>query len=63
MDVSVGVVTVSVAVPLMPLSDALIVEVPAATPVAIPVAATVAVAAVDEVHATLDVMFFEVPSL
>ena len=67
MDESVGgggvLETVSAAAPVTPLSAAEMVALPAATPVASPAALMVAMAALEEVHATLEVMLAVVPSL
>jgi hypothetical protein len=66
MAVSVGAVaavTVSVDVPVNPSAVALMVVMPAATPVASPVELTVAAAAFDEVHATPEVSAPVVPLL
>ena len=68
MDESVGgggvvLETVSAALPVTPLSVALIVAEPAATPVASPEALMVATAVLEEVHATLEVRLAVVPSL
>jgi hypothetical protein len=54
---------VSVAVPLIPLADAVMVEVPAATPVANPEEAIVATVVVAEVQVAVVVMSAVVPSL
>lgn len=56
-------VTVSLAVPLTPLSAAVMVEEPAATPVARPEAFIVATAVFALIHVTLLVTFFVVPLL
>ncbi len=56
-------VTVSVAVPLTPLNDAVTVAEPAATPVARPDALTVATAALEVVQLTVLVMLAVEPSL
>jgi hypothetical protein len=56
-------VTVSVAVPLTPLSDAVMVVAPAATPVARPAALMVAAAVLELDHVTEDVMLALEPSL
>jgi hypothetical protein len=55
--------TASVAVPLTPLSDAVIVVEPAATPVASPAKFTVATAAVELVQLAVVVTFAVEPSL
>jgi hypothetical protein len=57
MVVSVLAVTVKAAVPLMPLSDAVIVDVPEATPVAKPEALMEAAAVLELVHVAIDVTF------
>lgn len=57
------VVIVSVAVPLTPSSKAVIVDEPAATPVAIPAGAIVATDGVDDVQLTAVVTFAIEPSL
>jgi len=64
-DVSVGAVAVTVrdAVPLMPLRDAVIVDEPAATPVARPAEVMVAVAVLEDVQVTVAVMVLVEPSL
>jgi hypothetical protein len=54
---------VSIAVPLTPLLEAVMVEVPAATPVARPEPLMVAQDVFDDVQVTEFVMFFVVPSL
>jgi hypothetical protein len=63
MDDTVFAVTVSAAVPLMPLTVAVIVVEPAATPVARPAALTVAVAVLEELHVAVAVTFPLEPSL
>ena len=55
--VSVGAVTVRLAVPLTPLSDAVMVAVPAATPVATPAEVTVAAAELELVQVAVEVTF------
>ena len=60
---AVVAVTVSTVVPLTAPSVALIVDVPALTPVATPAALIVATPVVSEPHVTLDVRFGVVPSL
>ena len=61
--VTVFAVTVSAADPLTPLTVAVIVVEPAATPVASPPAPMVAVAALEEVHVAVVVTFPVDPSL
>jgi hypothetical protein len=61
--VTVAAVTVSVAVAVNPSAVALMVEVPAATPVASPVELTVAAVVFDEVHVTPEVSAPVVPLL
>src|SRR5882724_3459607 len=60
---AVVAVTVTTVVPLTAPSVALIVDVPALTPVATPAALIVATAVVAEPHVTVDVKFCDVPSL
>jgi hypothetical protein len=55
MDVTVAAVTVSVEVPLTPLRAAVMVEDPAATPVARPEALIVATDVFEEVHVACEV--------
>ena len=62
-DETVFAVTVSAAVPLMPLTVAVIVVDPAATPVASPAVLMVAVAVLDEIHVAVVVTLPVVPSL
>lgn len=61
--VSAVAVTVRAADPLTPLSDAVIVEEPAATPVAKPAEVMVAVAVPEDVQVTAEVIVFVEPSL
>ena len=68
MDESVGgggvlLVMVRAAVPLTPLRAAVMVEDPAATPVARPAALMVAIEVLEEVQVAVDVMLPVVPSL
>jgi hypothetical protein len=63
MDCNVAAVTVSVVEPAIVDDVAVIVEVPAAEPVARPAAVIVAVAAFDELHVAVVVRFWVVPSL
>ena len=60
---TVAAVTVSEAVPLTPLSVAVMVEEPAAWPVASPAALMLASEGLDELHVTVEVTFFVEPSL
>lgn len=62
-DDTVFAVTVSAAVPLIPLTVAVIVVDPAATPVASPPVVMVAVAVLDEIHVAVAVTFPVDPSL
>ena len=55
---NVAAVTVRVAVPVLPLKAAVMVEEPAATPVARPLLLTVAVDVLDEVQVTFVVIFW-----
>lgn len=55
--VAAGATTVRAAVPVTPLIDAVIVEVPGATPVATPAELTVAVDALELVHVAVEVTF------
>jgi hypothetical protein len=55
--VAAGAVTVRVAVPLTPLSEAVIVALPAATPVATPAEFIVAVDLLELVQVAVDVIF------
>ena len=65
MELRVGAVAVTVmaAVPLIPLSDAVIVVDPDATPLARPAVLMVATAVLALTHVTVVVMFFVEPSL
>ena len=66
MEESVGAaaaVTVSMAVPLMPLSDAVMVVAPAATAVARPAVLMVAAAVEELLHVTVEVILPVEPSL
>jgi len=62
-DVTALVATLSCAVPVMPLREADNLAVPGATPVAIPPAVMVAIAALELVHLTDDVTSAVVPLL
>ena len=62
-DTRTGAVTVSGVEPVMPLSVALMLEVPVATPVAKPLAVIVATPEADELHAAVFVTFCVVPLL
>jgi hypothetical protein len=62
-NVLAAAVTASAAVPLTPLSEAVILVAPAATPVASPAELMVAAAVLELVHVAEEVMFAVEPSL
>jgi hypothetical protein len=62
-DFRAAAVTVRVVLPDIPLSVAVTVVLPRPAPVANPLALIVAAEAMEELHATDDVMSFKVPSL
>jgi hypothetical protein len=61
--VTAAAVTVSVVEPVTPLIDAVIVVLPAAAPVAMPISLTVATDGLEEVHVAEDERFAVDPSL
>lgn len=63
MDINTGAVTINGVEPVIPVSVALMLDVPVETPVAKPLVAIVATPEADELHATVLVRFSVLPSV